>query len=110
MKWWGDPWPSANERASVCASDADRIDVPVGEKCGMCEEKIAADDRGVSIGGIDAKGKSTSVNIHKECFLHSVLGCSSNLMTPGVHHHDYETPGWYRRDARLVEAWVEQQR
>jgi hypothetical protein len=47
MKWFGEPWPSAEERAPICDDDKDQDRTPVGSLCIGCGEPIEADDRGV---------------------------------------------------------------
>lgn len=78
MRWFGEPWPSADERAPVCLDDAARIDTPVGAPCLLCGELIDTDDRGVEIPNITlgADGAASVVRAyeHIECQTRSALG------------------------------------
>lgn len=68
-KWFGEPWPSADQRAPVCADDADRVPTPVGKMCGKCEKHIWNGDQGVVIPGMGVQ-----TPFHKDCFLEMIIG------------------------------------
>ena len=79
MKWFGEPWPSAELRAPVCEDDADRMPVPVGEPCARCQRPFGARDRGVAIpfvtGGLDWEAvQIQEIYHHIRCFLAGVIG------------------------------------
>ena len=79
MKWFGEPWPSAELRAPVCEDDAERMAVPIGETCERCQRLIAATDRGVTIpfltGGLNWEGVLVQeIYYHAKCFLAVVVG------------------------------------
>lgn len=101
--WWGEPWPSATFRASVCEDDALRVSVPVGYECSLCEELIESYDRGISMMGLGADGKAYPVQMHIECNCRNLMGCYSSLVSD---HHDHDVP--YREDARRVWTWIQE--
>lgn len=68
MKWFGDPWPSAEYRAPVCEDDADRVPVPVGGSCAYCDKPISERDRGIVIPHL-----GTAARLDVETYWH--LGC-----------------------------------
>lgn len=74
MKWFGEPWPSAELRAPVCEDDADRMLVPVGYACTHCGEAIEATDRGVAIPFLPVDHRPFDVYYHAKCFLADVIG------------------------------------
>ena len=80
MKWFGEPWPSAELRAAVCEDDAMRIPTPVGEECTLCTNEIMQDDRGVSLGHLSLdETDPTRTRIdrryaHVDCLVRSVGG------------------------------------
>ena len=91
MRWWGEPWPSAEMRAPICQDEAAHGPVPLGQRCVHCGELIDADDQGVTYtGGRD--------HAHKECTTRSVTGCPAALLG-GPHDHSAS----YRDQAREVE-------
>jgi hypothetical protein len=89
MKWFGASWGAA-----VCR-EADRIDVPVGERCTYCVEDILAGDRGLLLSGQP---------LHLECYVRSVAG------SVGHQRHrcscyggnEEDPPGVTRREAALA--------
>lgn len=86
IRWFGEPWPSEEERAPICDDDAYRVDVPVGQTCVGCEREIEASDQGIVMASspelpltwtIWKWGDPVAVCVcgyHRECFLLSVLG------------------------------------
>lgn len=81
MRWFGEPWPSAEHRAPVCEDDADRTDPPPeGERCLPCGEGFAPDAQGVLIPHIMEEPLSVyrltarPAYYHLDCFLRMVLG------------------------------------
>jgi hypothetical protein len=79
MKWFGEPWPSAELPAPVCESDDDKIATPVGAICPYCTVAIAPDARGVAIPYLGSMSKHMSeplaaLNYHARCLLASVVG------------------------------------
>ena len=74
MKWFGEPWPDPDLRAPVCEDDADRVDVPVGETCGVCGNEIAADAQGVVIPHVlTFPGRSRMEPVHLACLLANII-------------------------------------
>lgn len=73
-KWFGEPWPSPDRRAPVCANDADRVPVPVGRTCGGCGKTIWAKDQGVLIGAFHSDQTMGTTPFHIQCMLDVVLG------------------------------------
>jgi hypothetical protein len=73
MRWFGEPWPSAELRAPVCEDDAERMPVPVGSACLHCNELIDENDRGTEVGYIGPGGYPSGYGIryvHRECDFH----------------------------------------
>lgn len=66
IRWFGDPWPSAEFRSPICDDDTYRIDTPIGEACAFCTETIESGDRGERF----ASGEF----VHAECALRNVVG------------------------------------
>lgn len=81
MFWFGEPWPSAELRASVCEDDNFRIETPVGELCLLCGEAIETWARGVHFARVvdldEIMGKpvaGSAAYAHIECQFRSVVG------------------------------------
>lgn len=87
MKWFGEPWPSAELRAAVCEDDANRVPTPVGEDCTLCTEQIMQDDQGVILAHLslsDEDPLETKVEkraAHVDCLVRSVGGPSAKSGT-----------------------------
>lgn len=73
MRWFGEPWPSAERRAPVCEDDGDRMPVPVGSRCAYCEKDIEPDDRGVAI-PFAIGSLAHQLFYHSKCFLGLLVG------------------------------------
>lgn len=80
MKWFGEPWPSAEHRAPVCEDDKDRVPPPPpGERCTDCGEPFRADDRGVVMPHMTASDVMPGMFItelrywHLDCLLRNVM-------------------------------------
>jgi hypothetical protein len=109
-RWFGEPWPRADYRASVCADDKLRIPVPVGETCYMCDTPIVETDRGQEMFGIGADGKAEGpLYGHIECFMRNVSGCFELVSTGKVWTPDHVCHGQenYHEDALKVWAWIQ---
>ena len=50
MYWFGEPWPSSEERAEVCKEDKLRVAIPTDNICVFCEDKFGPGDQGVVMG------------------------------------------------------------
>lgn len=72
--WFGEPWPSANARASVCEDDRRRVEPPVGRPCIWCSEPIHGLDRGVTMRSVTLDGDVTREPMHLRCLLGHVTG------------------------------------
>lgn len=84
VRFFGEPWPTADERAPICEDDAYRVDAPVGRRCIRCEKRLQASDRGLLtaaspeiplawtmlVGGL----QQSVCAYHLECFLLETLG------------------------------------
>jgi hypothetical protein len=113
VHWWGEPWPKASWRASVCEDDRYRIDVPVGEICCLCHEQIAIGDRGVRYTGsvvmVDGEPAAGPIPYsHAECNLRSVTGSLAHISDGCTHVgqcYDSASAQTYREEARQV--WAE---
>jgi hypothetical protein len=70
MRWFGEPWPSAELRAPICEDDSLRIPVPVGAQCLWCSELIEEGDRGEEIGHLEEGWRYA----HRECCFRQVVG------------------------------------
>lgn len=57
--------------------DLVRVDTPVGEKCGRCDELIQLGDKGQIIPHLGKVVKS--VPHHRECFLRSIVGSVGHI-------------------------------
>lgn len=51
LRWFGEPWPDASDRAGVCEDDRYRVSAPVGHRCVGCEQPIYEHERGVVMAG-----------------------------------------------------------
>lgn len=74
MKWFGEPWPSADLRAPICENDADRVETPVGSACLLCTTPIEADHRGVIMNTITAGPTMHQQPVHIECDYRNIVG------------------------------------
>lgn len=75
MKWFGEPWPSAEYRAPACEDDAERVPPPPpGELCVLCDEAIEADDSGVVMPHITVNNRVSVRYSHLGCLLLNVTG------------------------------------
>lgn len=102
MKWFGE-WSGP-----FCDPADGRLEAPVGERCGWCEEAIAAGDSGVVIPGF---GGGETIE-HRECFRRAVLGSIAHqyrrcsCYVPGSDEGD--PPQLTRREAaKLVDVMIE---
>lgn len=50
IRWFGEPWPSADERAPICDDDAYRVAAPTDVACLDCREPIIEGERGIVMG------------------------------------------------------------
>lgn len=74
MKWFGDPWPSAEERAPICGDDGERTVTPVGRRCPYCHEQIRGDDQGVEVPHVTqppVPGQVVAIHLH--CLMGGIL-------------------------------------
>lgn len=84
VRYFGEPWPNAENPAPVCADDTYKIATPVGTKCIQCGKKITEKDRGVVTAASPRLWEHwhlavtgylhTVVTYHLSCFLEVVLG------------------------------------
>lgn len=109
-RWFGEPWPREDYRASICEDDGLRIPVPVGESCYLCGERIAEVDRGQEMHGIGQGGKYEGpMYAHIECLMRNVMGCFDLVSTGETwkQGHVCSDSGSYRADALRVWAWLQ---
>ena len=72
-KWFGEPWPSAEQRAPVCEDDADKVDPPpAGEECVFCGEGFAPDAQGIMMPHLTAINRAEWGYSHIECLVDNV--------------------------------------
>ena len=114
MFWFGEPWPSAESRASVCEDDNYRIETPVGELCILCGEAIETWAQGIQysyrIDPDKETGKlvaSLGAYAHIECQLRSVMG--NMIHINGDCHHigecnEKSTKTWREEGKEVWEA------
>lgn len=117
--WFGEPWPEdwrEHGRAPVCADDAERVPVPVGEPCLHCVEVIGPSDQGTLMPCIEQGPHGLAAvlrPVHAECLLRMTLGGPAHLMGLCSCHGgdaDVQDPdlGMSPRDAaRAVRDWVQ---
>jgi hypothetical protein len=80
MNWFGEPWPSAELRASVCEEDSLRVPLPPGEICALCGNPLEEDAQGVVIPHMTASDIMPGMFItelrynHIDCLTRSVGG------------------------------------
>lgn len=74
VRWFGEPWPSADFRAGVCEDDAHLVTPPPGTRCAMCDQELDAADRGVSYPELHVDAPPAWVFTHLACFLADILG------------------------------------
>jgi hypothetical protein len=108
--WFGEPWPSPDRRAAVCADDRKRIPIPVGEECLWCDETIEDGDRGESMVAVAAEPNGKVMGrlryAHAECMLRQVVGGPAHLLGKCTCQVDL---GMTRREAaRWTWDWVQQ--
>jgi hypothetical protein len=86
VRWFGEPWPSADERAPICDDDAYRIDAP-DVLCISCDEQVVPGDRGVVTWAGEGVGDERhaleidtgpltyrAVAYHVDCWFEGVMG------------------------------------
>ena len=90
MKWFGEPWPSAELRAPVCEDDNERVPPPrPGEECALCGQPIEAGAQGVVIPHMAASDIMPGMFIteirynHIDCLTRSVGGWQEPETGPG---------------------------
>jgi hypothetical protein len=76
--WFGEPWPSAEERAPVCEDDQYRTNTPVFERCLYCLEPIVIGDRGVALTAIEKTGPRQAF-AHIECQMRQAFGGPAHI-------------------------------
>lgn len=109
-RWFGEPWPKADFRASVCEDDKLRIQVPVGKSCYLCDVTIVKTDRGQEMYGLDADGKIEGPMYgHIECLMRNVMGCFELVSTGKAWTKDHVCHGQenYREDALKVWDFIQ---
>jgi hypothetical protein len=75
VRWFGEPWPSAELRASVCQDDALRVPAPaVGESCPLCSKGFSSGHQGVVLPALEVDGSSNYRFTHLGCLVASVGG------------------------------------
>ena len=72
MKWFGEPW-----RLDICRPEA-RIEVPVGARCGHCQERLLAGEQGVLLPYSNGIAGSR-LAYHLDCSLRLVIGGLNHL-------------------------------
>jgi len=113
VKWFGDPWPTDELRASVCESPNDRVGTPEGERCLWCEEPIAENDRGIIMPcivlGLDGNPKSELRPCHVECNVRQVVGSMNHINGNCLCTGQAEAASTLsvREDALAVWDWVQ---
>ena len=110
MPWFGQPWPSHTLRVPVCEDDNDRVKVPVGRPCVLCDDPIAETDSGTLIAARDPEtGVWGPGPVHRECSLREVLGGAGHLAaaphSPGICDPDGGLTRY--QSALLVQRWVD---
>lgn len=80
---------------------------PIGDFCYYCEEYIGAQDYGVMMPTIDAKGACVLRGQHRECFLRAIIGSVAHVKKHcscfGGSEKDGDPPNMTKRQA-AVEA------
>jgi hypothetical protein len=77
MNWFGEPWPSAELRASVCEEDSLRVPLPPGEICALCGNPLEEDAQGVVIPHVAFRPGTTELESklrynHIDCLTRSI--------------------------------------
>ena len=79
-RWWGPPWPTAENPAEACSDPSLKLESHPAESdpdavCLMCEQEICYADSGITSLYVVAFDQPASMGyIHKECQLRSVVG------------------------------------
>lgn len=110
MPWFGEPWPSHTMRAPVCEDDAERVEVPVGRPCVLCDEPIGDGDSGTLMAARNpVTGQWGPEPVHRECSLREVLGGAGHLAAPPHAPGTCDLDGGLTRhqSALLVQRWVD---
>lgn len=109
-RWWGEPWPSREQRSPVCSQDELRIPTPVGEQCVFCREDVEADDQGMSFPAYRHAATGTTMldpaHAHSECMLRTVMGCAGHLTGAGHTCTEQGSGLAYRAEGRRVQDWL----
>lgn len=110
MPWFGEPWPSHTMRAPVCEDDAERVEVPVGRLCVLCDEPIGDGDSGTLMAARNpVTGQWGPEPVHRECSLREVLGGAGHLAMEAHVTGMCDPDGGLtrRQSALLVQRWVD---
>jgi hypothetical protein len=109
--WCGEPWPSREDPAPVCADPALQQPVPVGERCIHCTTPIAAGDAGEFQACLDDGATAAVLRpVHRECQLRAVVGNVWHLRGQCRFVGDCQNHGGtYREQALDVWAYFEAQ-
>jgi hypothetical protein len=106
MRWFGEPWPSAELRAPVCENDADRIPVPVGAPCLFCAELIEEGDRGEEMVYVSSAADLRFAHI--ECAFRQVMGGPAHVQGTCTCQGGHDDPdlGMSQREAAKA-VWAQ---
>jgi hypothetical protein len=89
VRWFGEPWPSSEQRAPICEDEEFHRPAPAGQRCAHCGLVIHEGDQGVIMAWGASKflaGAATTDDRsfwlddhlvcaeHLECFLYTTLG------------------------------------
>lgn len=88
MRWFGEPWPTAEMRAPICDDDRYRFRTPVGKLCIICEQPIEAGDRGVIMG---ANPGMTPTAWYEDMFFQTICAAHIDCHVGSI-LHDYPLP------------------
>lgn len=76
MRWFGEPWPTTEQRAPICSDDEQRMEVPIGQRCAYCDRLISKKSRGVSMPRLPIRFGITPEDevAHLDCLRRAAFG------------------------------------
>lgn len=81
--WFGEPWPSRETRAEICASEDQRVLTPQNRDCMFCQEPIIDGENGVMLPAVLRVNETTFEAAfeaaHIECFIRMTVGSMRHL-------------------------------
>lgn len=87
VHWFGEPWPTPEQRAPICEDPLYRIETPVPPaRCVQCGQMFIPSDQGVRISFLSEDPTQEWAYYHIRCFMEMVLGPEAARLVDLVDH------------------------